>query len=32
MNKSSEVIYTSESGFYKLLLKVRKFKKKFFGQ
>ena len=32
MNKSSEVIYTSESEFYKLLLKVRKFKKNFFGQ
>ena len=31
MNKSSEVIYTSESGFYKLLLKVRKFKKKLCG-
>ena len=32
MNKSSEVIYTSQSEFYKLLLKVRKFKKKFFDQ
>ena len=32
MNKSSEVIYTSESEFYKLLVKIRKFKNKFFGQ
>ena len=31
MNNNNEIIFTSTSGFYQLLVKVRKFKDKFFG-
>ena len=31
MNKNNEIIFTSSSNFYKLLVKIRKFKEKLFG-
>ena len=32
MNSNNEIIFTSTSKFYQLLIKVRKFRKKIFGQ